>query len=76
MLDDFIQLISRDGGSLSDASAVAQSAEEVREEMTKPAPKWTAVRTILTSIAGAVTEISTLAAAVKDIQALVTHITG
>jgi hypothetical protein len=74
LLDEFIQLLARYGGSVADAASIRESAAAAKAELAEPSPRWQVVRGLLRGIAAGVAGVSVLAEAVNNIQALVAHI--
>ena len=74
LLDEFIQLLARYGGSVADAASIRESAAAAKAELAGPSPRWQVVRGMLRVIAAGVAGVSVLAEAVNNIQALIAHI--
>jgi hypothetical protein len=71
LLDELIQLLARDEGSVADAAGIRESAEVVKAELMEPSPRWRVVRSLLRGIAAGVAGVSVLAEVVNSIQVLV-----
>ena len=74
LLDEFIQMLARHEGSVTDAAGIRESAAAAQAELAEPSPRWQVVRGLLRGIAAGVAGVSALAEAVNNIQALVAHI--
>jgi hypothetical protein len=74
LLDEFILLLARCQGSITDAPGILESAETARAEVLGPSPKWPVVRGLLRGIAASVTTVGTLAEAIEKVQALIAHL--
>jgi len=74
MLDEFIRLLEIHQISIADASDIHESAVAAKAELAEPSPRWQIVRGLLRGIAAGVAGVSTLAAAINNIQALIAQI--
>jgi hypothetical protein len=73
MLGEFIKILAEHEGSVPDAADVRESALAARRETQQPSPRWPLVRTWVKGIQASVAGVSTLAATVAKIQAILDY---
>ncbi len=73
LFDEFIALLERHQNSVADAADIRESAVAARDELARRSPRWHVVRGLLMGIAASVADVSELAGAIDNIQAMVAH---